>query len=359
MKELSRRDALGVAAAGVMAAVGTGAVPRQTPEAIRRRRDVAPPPPTDLVNVLQFEEQARLALDPAIFETIAGGDRDPFERLTLHPRLGLPTLDMDLTVRILGESLYTPILVGPVAQLGRYHAGAEAETIRGAEGSYTLAVVSSQSTLPITEIARTANSPFWFSVYTGEPEAEQRVRAAEAAGAGAIILSSGDGSPQMMAGAASPRAALDWDAVERLRDAATRPVGIKGIRSASEAAAAVERGFPAIVVSSSGAPHSSPADAPMHHLPEIADAVGGRASVLIDGGFRRGTDVLKALILGAQAVLIARPVAWGLSAYGAEGVQVVLQRIQMELARNFGLIGAPNPGELTRSLIRSHGRMTT
>ena len=97
----------------------------------------------------------------------------------------------------------------------------------------------------------------------------------------------------------------------------------------------------------------------MHHLPEIADAVGGRASVLIDGGFRRGTDVLKALILGAQAVLIARPVAWGLSAYGAEGVQVVLQRIQMELARNFGLIGAPNPGELTRSLIRSHGRMTT
>src|SRR5690606_22134750 len=182
MNGITRREALGVAAAGVAAAIGTGAA---TPAASARgaTSGMAAPPPTELVNLAQFEEQARLVLAASEFDSIAGGDREPFERLTLHPRLGEPALDMDLTARILGEELYTPIIVGPMGLLGRYHTGAESEAIKGAEASFTLTVLSSQSTQPIGEIAAAASRPFWFNVYASQSDAVDRARAAVAAGA--------------------------------------------------------------------------------------------------------------------------------------------------------------------------------
>lgn len=349
-----------MAAAGVVAAVGTGATPAPIPAAAPTSRAAAAPPPTELVNVAQFEEEARSALPPAEFETIAGGDREAFERFTLHPRLGEPTLDMDLTARVLGQALYTPIIVGPMAGLGRYHAGAEVEMIRGAEASFTLTVVSAQSSQSISEIASAASDPFWFNVYSVQTDAVEKVRGAVGAGATGVWVTTGvSAAAAQSPGISAMAAPIDWDAVQRIRDAAGVPVGVKGIRTVADASAAVERGFESLVVSDFGADVAARSSTPMDMLPTIVDEVGGRASVLIDGGFRRGTDVLKALILGAHAVMISRPIAWGLAAYGAEGVQVVLQRIQVELARNFGLIGASNPGELTRPLIRRHERITT
>src|SRR5687767_3398717 len=123
----------------------------------------------------------------------------------------------------------------------------------------------------------------------------------------------------------------------------------------ADARAAIEQGVQGIVVSDHGGAAAGAA-APIDVLPAIADAVNGRAVVLVDGSFRRGTDILKALILGAHAVLVARPVMWGLAGYGADGVQSVIELLQTSLGRNMAMIGAPNLKSLTRRMVKIHAR---
>lgn len=308
------------------------------------RRQAAPrrPPREELVNVLEFEEVAKLVLPPATYSTIAGGgDRRAFERITFRPRMLVPTLDLDLSVELFGEQHFAPILVGPVAEQRRYHPDGELAVVRGAAAARTSAIISSRSSASIGEIAAQAKTPLWYSVYTDAgASAEKQVQQAVAAGCKVLCITS-----------SAPR--VDWKAVDQIRRGVEIPVVIKGVITTSDAKTAVEQGARGLVVSDHAIVAAK--TTPIEILPAIADLVGGKAAVLIDGNFRRGTDILKALVLGAQAVLVARPVMWGLAAYGAEGVQTVIELLQTTLGRNLGTIGAPNLKSLTRSMVKIHG----
>jgi isopentenyl diphosphate isomerase/L-lactate dehydrogenase-like FMN-dependent dehydrogenase len=153
---------------------------------------------------------------------------------------------------------------------------------------------------------------------------------------------------------ANPGAGLDWAAVDRLRQGLTVPFLLKGIMSADEAKTAVDKGVQGIIVSNWTERPLVGLAQPVEVLPAIAGAVGGKIPVLADGSFRRASDVLKALALGAQAALVARPAVWGLAAYGAEGVQAVIELMQGELARNMAQNGRQNLADVDRSLVVIH-----
>ncbi|MBI3693443.1 MAG: alpha-hydroxy-acid oxidizing protein, partial [Acidobacteria bacterium] len=266
---------------------------------------------------------------------------------------------LDLTTELFGEKLFAPILVGPMSDQRQFHPEGELATVRGASAGKTVMVVSSRSSCPIDKIAAQAKTTLWYQVYP-EPELNafrNRVQQAMQAGCKAVCLTVG--APYQPTGAGGPlmgNSQIDWSAIDQLRRGMTVPLLLKGIMSPEEAQTAVERGAQGIVVSNHGGLSASGLAAPIEMLPSIVDAVGGRVPVLIDGSFRRGTDVLKALAFGARAVLIGRPALWGLAAYGAEGVQTVLEMLQSELARSMGLSGKPNIKAVDRSLVKVHRR---
>ena len=290
------------------------------------------PPLEELVNLLEYEEVARQVLPAPVFATIAGSDRTAFDRITLHPRLLEPMLDLDLTATLYGDAHYTPILVGPVSDQRRYHSDAERATIRGASAAQTTMIATSGSSIPIAEIARDGRTPLWFSVYADDASAARtHADRALAAGCKALVISSSSGRP-------------DWKAIAQVRKGLSAPVVVKGVTTLEEANRAAAEGMQGVVVSSLDA------------LPRIADAVGAKLTVLADSNYRRGADVLKALALGARAVLVARPVMWALAAYGADGVRVALELLQSDLARHMGALGAENLAALNRNFLRIHRR---
>jgi 4-hydroxymandelate oxidase len=304
------------------------------------------------VNALEFEEVARLKLSSAVYSTIAGGDRTAFERITFRPRMMVPTLEMDLSVELFGDTHFTPIVVGPVADQQRYHAEGELATVRGASAGRAAMIVSSRSSVPVADIATQAKTPLWYSVYADGDSAQTRVRQAVAAGCKAVCITIGaslrNGRPT-----ANPRA--DWKAIDQIRQDLKVPILIKGVMTTQDAKTAVEQGAQGIVVSNHGGVASNTL-APIEVLPSIVDAVGGNVPVLVDGSFRRNSDIVKALAFGAKAVLLARPVMWGLAAYGAEGVQAVIEILQSDIARNMGALGAPTLKALTRAMVKIHQR---
>ena len=225
--------------------------------------------------------------------------------MTFRPRMMVNTTKLDLTTQLFGESLFVPILIGPTSQQQRYHPEGELAMARGASAAKTAMVVADRSSFPIEQIAAQAKTTLWYQIY---PEADtnamrSRVEQAIKSGCKAVCLTLG--------GADSPPEGADWSAIDRLRKGITVPFLVKGIMSPDEAQTAVERGIQGIVVSNYGThPVIDPVAAvaqPIEMLPAIADAVAGKIPILIDGSFRRGSDVLKGLALGAQAILLARP----------------------------------------------------
>lgn len=363
----NRREALGIAGA-LLAGCGVRSEPTQTPppqgsspvspvSTADRRLDpdrrIRWAPGDELVNTMEFEEQAELVLPPEVFARIAGGDREPLFRVTFRPRMNVPTLNMDLSATIFGETLFTPLMIGPIAEMGAYHAEGEAALVRGAAEAYTGVIVSSRSSVPFEELAGEREVPLWYSVYA-EDGARDRARAAAAAGAGAIFITVGD---NLSPSGALP--AIDWGLVDSIRQGLNVPVAVKGIRTPDEASAALNRGVDGIVISNHGRATGEGDGTPMDALASITDVVEGRVPVLIDGSFRRGADIIKALALGAEGVLMGRPAAWALAAYGSDGVRLLLQLVHEELARNFGMLGVSTPAQLTRDHIRLHSRVTT
>jgi 4-hydroxymandelate oxidase len=300
------------------------------------------PPRDELVNALEYEDVAKLTLPAAVFATIAGSDRSAFDRLTFRPRMCIPVLDLDLTVELFGDPHFTPILVGPVAEQRRYHREGELATVRGASAAKAAVALSSRSSVAIREAARESKTPLWYCVYA-EDGVNARAQAADAVAAGCKVVCV----------TAGPR--VDWRAIDQIRSGVATPIVIKGVITPSDAKAAVEWGAQGVIVSNHGQ-HTSGMPAPIEALPPIADAVAGKAAVMIDGDFRRGSDILKALILGARGVLLARPVMWGLAAYGAEGVQSIIELLQSDLARHIGALGAANLASLQRSHVEIHRR---
>jgi isopentenyl diphosphate isomerase/L-lactate dehydrogenase-like FMN-dependent dehydrogenase len=308
-------------------------------------------PRDELVNVPEFEAEAERVLPADLFNLLSGSDRAAFERITFRPRMMVNCLDLDLSLDLFGVPLFAPILVGPVADQRRFHADGEFATVRGASAGKAGVVVSSRSAHPIQAIAAAATTPLIFQTFADDGPAKVRSQAqdAERAGCKAVVI-----TMDVHDAGARRSARLDWSAVDALRGAVSVPVIVKGLMAANDAVAAVSHGAAGLVVSNYGRGTMPRQPVPLDAVASIVEAVGPQVPVLVDGGVRRGSDVMKALASGARAVLVARPVMWGLAAYGADGVQSVVELLQTELARVMGCCGTPNLGTITRSVVRVH-----
>lgn len=359
-RKFTRRQALGGVSAIVAGTVAGSAVAGGEAEAQRARGPWGPTltpaqrlsPREELVNLLEFEEEAKKTLSPATFALIAGGDRALFDRITLRPRMNIPTADMDLTVNLFGEDHFTPIIVAPITDQKRFHPEAELATAKGATAGKALMIVSSRCSVPLEEIAAVAKPSFWYQVYASDSSAKAHVQEAVKAGAKAIVITVGASHSSNGSRDAIPTS-IHWSAVNAIKQGLAVPVIVKGITTPAEATAALRHDVQGIIASNFGGLLTTK-DALILALPNIVDAVGGKVPVLTDGAFRRGTDIFKALAFGAKGVLLGRPVMWGLAAYGQAGVQTVLEKAQTELGRYMGMCGKPNLKALDRTAVKVH-----
>ncbi|MCC7007651.1 MAG: alpha-hydroxy-acid oxidizing protein [Acidobacteria bacterium] len=329
---------------------GVGTIRRETANQEDLARAV---PAADLVNVLEFEAQAWRALSTALYARIAGGDRLAFDRMTLRPRVMVPTTDLDLSVPLFGDVLYAPIVVAPIAEQRQFHPDGERATVEGAAHAHTPVVVTSRSSVPIETLAA-AGAPLWFQVFATDDGARARAQQAVRAGCRVVCVTIGTTWPAGAARASALASTRDWDLLAGVKRDLGVPVIVKGVMTPDAARIALQQDVQGIVVSNYGGLAGPPRDAPIQALSRVVEAVGGRVPVLLDGSIRRGTDVLKALALGAAAVLVGRPIMWALAAYGDAGVTTVLELLQFELARYMCMAGAPTVKALEPSMVRIH-----
>jgi len=308
-------------------------------------------PRADLVNVLEFENMAERKLAPDVYAAIAGSDRSFFDRITFRPRMMVPTTHLDLTISLFGEKMFAPVIVGPMARLQNYHPDGEAGMVRAASAAKSWMVVSSESSQPVEKIAAESKTTLWYQVFPEEDMSAVRAKMDRAVKAGckAICITVGAPLPN-----AKARPVVNWNKIDQMRKGIGVPVMIKGIMTPQEAGAALKQGIDGIVVSNYGGLLTPGMASSIEMLPSIVDAVGGRAPVLIDGSFRRGSDIFKALAYGATAVMLARPVVWGLAAYGPEGAQQVLEMLQTEVARDMAHCGRPTIKDIDRAVVKLH-----
>jgi 4-hydroxymandelate oxidase len=354
----TRRQAIGVmgtaAAAGTMGAMPALAAPAPAPAL----GDALPPPMLvprgELVNVLEYEDQARLVLGAAKLAPVTGSDRTVTDRITLRPRMNIPTRDLDLTSTLLGDAHFTPIIVGPIADQKRFHAEGEVATAQGASAAKAAMVVSSDSSVPLNAIAEAMTMPLYLQVYAGSPKVKDVLVQAAAAKAKAVFVTVNAGTS---AAAAPGKSHINWAAVDAVIKNTSLPVIVKGITRPEEARQAVAHGAKGVVVSNYRGGHDAALPGTLVLVEPVVQAVGGQVPVLVDGSFRRGTDIVKALGFGAKGVLVGRPVMWGLAAYGADGVQSVVEMLQTELARYMAMCGRPTLAAVDASLVRVHAAL--
>jgi len=335
------------------------------------------------INVSDYEALARSRMEPGAWNYYQSGsddevtlraNREAFERIRLRPRMLVDVSVCDTRTSVLGTSVSMPILVAPTAMHGFAHPGGECETARAAGRAGTLMVASTSSTYSLENIAKAAsaaNSPLWFQLYVFDRRgAEQLIARATLVGYQALVLTVdsprwGRKERSIRSGfrvaakgnfevgeASRDTIPLSWEVVSWLRSKTELPLILKGILTAEDALLAVEHGVDAIVVSNHGGRQLDGVAASIEALPEVVEAVAGRCEVYVDGGIRRGTDVLKALALGARAVLVGRPILWGLAVGGAEGAQHVLELLRAELELAMALSGRPTLESIDRSLVK-------
>ena len=339
------------AAGAVGATLPAFDAPAQTPAATVLRTPARPPalvPRGDLVNVLEYEGQARQVIGAARLAPVAGSDRTITDRITLRPRWNIPTRDLDLTSTLFGDQHFTPIIVGPIADQRRFHADGEVAMARGASAAKAAMVISSDSSVPLATISQAANTPLYVQVYAGSAKVKDVLAQAGAAKARAVFVTVGAAS------AAGPAAPIDWAGVEAVVKGTSLPVVVKGVMTPAEAREAVKRGAEGVVVSNWRGGNAASLRGTLLLVEPVVQAVGGQVPVLVDGSFRRGTDIVKAFGFGAKGVLIGRPVMWGLAAYGADGVQGVVEMLQTETARYMCMCGRPSLASVNSTLVRVH-----
>ena len=360
-----------------------------------RAPDAAPRSPQ---NLAEYEAAARSLLTPAVYDYYAGGAEDEltlrwnrasFGRFMLRPRVLVDVSDVDASVTLLGERVAAPVLLAPTAFQRLAHPDGELATARAARSAGTILLASTLSTCTIEEIAAEAGA-LWLQLYIFRDRSITRalVERAAAAGCKAICLtltvpvqgnrerdarndfalppgvemanftglrqsrfpdSSGSGLNAFIGQEFDP--SLSWDAVAWLRSITTLPIVLKGILTPEDAALAVEHGADAVIVSNHGGRQLDGGEPTLLALPRVASAIDGRIPVLIDGGVRRGSDVVKAICLGASAVLIARPYLWGLAVGGQGGVEDVLRILRAEVVRTMSLLGRRTLAALDESAL--------
>jgi 4-hydroxymandelate oxidase len=349
--------------------------------------------------VLDFEAIARDRMERAFYDYYAGGaedeitlaaNRGAFAEVFLRPRVLVDVSRIETSTLLLGTSVSMPVLIAPTAFHRLAHPDGELATAKAAGSARTLMVASTIATYTLEEIARVATGPLWYQLYVYKDRSLARnlIQRAEGAGykalcltvdtpclgsrerdirnrftlppgilmrnfeaAGFDVASLGDSFHTYARRQLD--CSLTWDAVAWLRAETKLPILLKGIIAAEDAALAVQHGVDGIIVSNHGGRQLDGTEPTLRALPRVVDAVAGRAEVLMDGGVRRGTDVLKALALGARAVLVGRPCLWGLAAAGEEGVARVLEMFRQELMLAMALCGCPEIGAIDRSLIAS------
>ena len=315
------------------------------------RPDIRLAPVDEIYAAPEFEQMAELVLSPATFETLRSGTRGSFDKMTFRQRLMVYAMDLDLTTELFGYSMFAPIIVGPVGNQGDLHEEGELATARGAAAAQTIMVATQRASFPIDQIAAETDQPLWYQVYADRNLGPVNDDVAQAVSVGCQVLCvtvgvSANGRPE----------SIEWDAVEQVAQRAGVPVVVKGIMNQADARTALDHGAQALVVSNHGGAVGIENVLPIDVLPAIADTLGGRVPLMVDGGFKRGSDILKGLALGATAVMLARPMMWGLAAYGAPGVEAALRLLINELARNMVASGRPTIDMIDRALVRFDSR---
>jgi len=348
------------------------------------------------VNVAEFERLAAEKLERGPWDYFAGGAGDEvtlrenvsaWGRWRLRPRVLNDVREVSTAAEVLGGPVAMPVLVAPVAYQRMAHPDGEAAMAAGAAAAGTAMCLSTLSTTRPADVAAAApQGRHWFQLYAFRDEGVTRALMEEAIEAGfEAVLVTADappggnrerdrrnrftlprelGTPSLTAAVGGGRAlsiedtfalmdhALTWADVEDLASACSVPVLVKGVLTAEDAELALDHGAAGVVVSNHGGRQLDRSVATAEALPEIADALAGRATLLVDGGIRRGVDVATALALGADAVLVGRPALWGLAAAGGEGVAAVLELLREELGLTLALCGCTAPSQLSRSHLR-------
>jgi isopentenyl diphosphate isomerase/L-lactate dehydrogenase-like FMN-dependent dehydrogenase len=332
-----------------------------------------------VINVADYLEAAAAEVDPGVWCYFEGGAGDEvtlranaaaFERWRLRPRMLVDVGEISLETTLLGSRVSMPLGVAPFAMQRLLVPAGECATARAAADAAVLLTVSTLTTCTHAQIADVSAGPRWLQLYVLRDRQRTLDHVAEAreAGYSALVLTVdmpyvGRRERDLRLGFRNPPPDLDlpyanlfdtspsltWRDLEWIRSECGLPVVIKGLLTREDATLAVEHGADAVWVSNHGGRQLDGVAAGLDALPEVVEAVAGRCEVYVDGGIRRGTDIVKALALGAHAAFAARPFAAGLAVDGEDGVRAVLELLRAEVELALGLLGCTRPGELTRS----------
>jgi (S)-2-hydroxy-acid oxidase len=357
--------------------------------------------PSDPVNIADFEALAKSRMDRAAYDYYAGGAEDEwtvaenlrgFDRIAIRPRVLAGVESVDLTTTILGLPVPYPIALAPTAFNRLGHPDGERAAARAAGKAGTLMCVSTIASVTLEDVAAAGGAPMWFQLYVYKDRDVTRdlVARAEAAGYRALVLTVDTprlgrrerdvrnrftlppdvsvanleryGTPDALRWAGSSSfteyvhklldSGLTWESVAWLRSITKLPLLIKGVLTAEDATLCFDHGAAGIVVSNHGGRQLDGSIATIDALPEVVAAAASRGPVLFDGGIRRGTDVFKAIALGAATVFIGRAYLWGLAADGEAGVSRVLEMLRADLELAMALAGCPTIAAITPAHVR-------
>lgn len=347
--------------------------------------------PAEAINVLEFEAAARKALPPAHWGYMTTGvdddatlkaNREGFSHYQLRTRRLVDTTNIDISVDLFGTKWETPIVLAPSGTL--FHPEGATAVARAAQKQKTLQILGGvqERTHPIEEVMKARGGPVWYQLYASQQwdMTLQTVKRVESAGCPVLVwtvdilggrnletvqrLRRFDTRPCLNCHATDPavrpgqagRNMLTYDTLRRLKDATSMKILVKGIENPEDAELCVQNGADGIIVSNHGGRATESGRATIDSLPEVVQVVRNRVPVLVDGGFRRGTDVFKALALGARAICIGRPYMWGVAAFGQPGVESVLAILRREFHLVMAQCGKHSLAEINPSSIVTLGR---
>ncbi|HEY7240436.1 MAG TPA: alpha-hydroxy acid oxidase [Burkholderiales bacterium] len=391
---------------GLAASAGDGPLaPSKLPDPIlwapMRTEDLIASP-KDAINVFDFEPVARKNVPPAHFGYMASGiddevtlraNREGFLKFQLRPRRLVDVSKVDMSTEILGVRYASPIIVAPVGGQKSFHQEGEVAVARGARAGNHLMILSTATTSSVEEVTAARGAPVWYQLYATNrwDVAKAFVLRAEKAGCPVVAVTvdrSGGRNQETLfrlqrtdkrecatchdrsslqaslkrrsmyegvdvSGLTNTQSSnMTWDFLKRLRDTTKMKIVLKGILAHEDAVLAAEQGMDGIIVSNHGARSEDSGRSTIDALPEIVEAVRGRIPILVDSGFRRGTDIVKALAMGAQGVCVGRPYIWGLGAFGQPGVERVLELLRVELRAIMQQVGAPSIKDLKPAMVR-------
>jgi 4-hydroxymandelate oxidase len=358
--------------------------------------------PKEAINVFDFEPVMFKNVPPAHFGYMASGiddeatvraNREGFQKFVLRPRRLVDVSKVDMSVDILGTRYPTPIVLAPVGGHRMFATGGEIDTARGAKVGNHLQILSTATTSGVEDVTAARGAPIWYQLYaTNKWEvAKAFVTRAEKAGCPVVAVTvdrSGGRNQETLfrlqrtdtrncnechdrsslaanlkrrsmyegvdvSGLTDTQSsAMTWDYLKRLRDVTKMKIVLKGILAWEDAALAAENGMDGIIVSNHGGRSEDSGRSTIDALPEIVEAVRGRIPILVDSGFRRGSDIVKALCMGATAVCVGRPYIWGLGAFGQAGVERVMELLTIETRGMMQQVGAPTIKHLVPAMVR-------